>query len=85
MSRNEIFLSGALGLLIFLVYPVAPPRFLDGFVDTIDAADRSHGIVGRGVGALLLGTDSASTVGSNWFIDDVYVYRPDAFYQNGFE
>ena len=42
--RNAIFLSGALGLLIFLVYPVAPPRFLDGFVDTIDAADRSHGI-----------------------------------------
>ena len=42
--RNAIFLSGALGLLIFVVYPVAPPRFLDGFVDTIDAADRSHGI-----------------------------------------
>ena len=40
--RNAIFLSGALGLVIFVFYPVAPPRFLDGFVDTIDAADRSY-------------------------------------------
>jgi len=42
--RNAIFVSGALGLVIFMFYPVAPPRFLEGFVDTIDAADRSHGI-----------------------------------------
>ena len=42
--RNAIFVSGALGLVIFMFYPVAPPRFLGGFVDTIDAADRSHGI-----------------------------------------
>lgn len=42
--RNAIFLSGALGLVIFVFYPVAPPRFLDGFVDTIDSADRSYGI-----------------------------------------
>jgi len=49
------------------------------------AANRSHGIADRGVGALLLGSDSGSTAGSNWFIDDVYVYRPDALYANGFE
>ena len=49
------------------------------------AADRSHGITDRGVGALLLGSDSGSTAGSNWFIDDVYVYRPDALYANGFQ
>ena len=49
------------------------------------AANRNHGITDRGVGALLLGSDSASTAGSNWFIDDVYVYRPDALYANGFE
>lgn len=42
LYRNAIFLSGALGLLIFVFYPVAPPRFLDGFVDTIDTADRSY-------------------------------------------
>ncbi len=40
--RNAIFISGAVGLAIFLFFPVAPPRFLDGFVDTVDAADRSH-------------------------------------------
>ncbi len=40
--RNAIFLSGALGLVVFVFFPVAPPRFLDGFVDTIDAADRSY-------------------------------------------
>ena len=34
---------------------------------------------------LLLGTESSSTVGSNWFIDDVYVYLPDQLHRNGFE
>lgn len=42
LYRNAIFLSGAAGLAIFLAFPVAPPRFLNGFVDTVDAADRSH-------------------------------------------
>jgi hypothetical protein len=49
------------------------------------AADRSHGITDRGVGALLLGSDSGSSVGTSWFIDDVYAYRPDELYQSGFE
>lgn len=49
------------------------------------AADRNHGITDRGVGALLLGSDSATTIGSNWFIDDIYVYRPDQLHQSGFE
>lgn len=44
VCRNAIFVSGALGLVIFLFFPVAPPRFLDGFVDTVAAADRSHGL-----------------------------------------
>jgi hypothetical protein len=40
--RNALILSGVIGIGIFLVYPVAPPRFLTsfGFVDTI--ALRSH-------------------------------------------
>ena len=35
--RNAILISGAIGLLIFALFPVAPPRFLDGygFVDTV--------------------------------------------------
>lgn len=35
--RNALLLSGAIGLVIFLLYPVAPPRFLPGygFVDTV--------------------------------------------------
>ncbi|MEI8406647.1 MULTISPECIES: phosphatase PAP2 family protein [unclassified Kribbella] len=35
--RNAILISGAVGLLIFALFPVAPPRFLTGygFVDTV--------------------------------------------------
>ncbi|TCO20302.1 PAP2 superfamily protein [Kribbella steppae] len=35
--RNAMLISGAVGLVIFAVFPVAPPRFLTGygFVDTV--------------------------------------------------
>jgi hypothetical protein len=33
--RNAFLWSGAIGLLIFILYPVAPPRYLPGFVDTM--------------------------------------------------
>jgi hypothetical protein len=35
--RNAMLISGAIGLVIFAVFPVAPPRFLPGygFVDTV--------------------------------------------------
>jgi hypothetical protein len=35
--RNAMLISGAIGLVIFAVFPVAPPRFLTGygFVDTV--------------------------------------------------
>ncbi|HEU4948259.1 MAG TPA: phosphatase PAP2 family protein [Kribbella sp.] len=35
--RNAILISGAIGLVIFATFPVAPPRFLPefGFVDTV--------------------------------------------------
>lgn len=49
------------------------------------ALDRVHGISDRGVGALLLGTDPSSSVGTDWFVDDVYAYRPDQMYADGFE
>lgn len=49
------------------------------------AVGRAHGIGDRGVGALLLGTDPSSTVGTDWFVDDVHAYRPDVMYADGFE
>ncbi len=35
--RNAFLISGAIGLIVFAAFPVAPPRFMDawGFVDTI--------------------------------------------------
>lgn len=35
MFRNGLIVSGAIGLVFFVAYPVAPPRFLDGFSDTV--------------------------------------------------
>ena len=41
--RNALFVSGGIGLFVFALYPVAPPRFLSGYVDTIsDAARHSY-------------------------------------------
>jgi hypothetical protein len=42
--RNAMFLSGAVGLVVFGTYPVAPPRMLDGFVDTVHLYSGSGGI-----------------------------------------
>jgi hypothetical protein len=34
--RNALFVSGAIGLLVFAFFPVAPPRFVDaGLLDTV--------------------------------------------------
>ena len=38
--RDALIISGAAGLVVFANYPVAPPRFLDGFVDTIAESRR---------------------------------------------
>lgn len=43
--RNAIMLSGGIGLVIFALFPAAPPRFLDGFVDTVDASP--GGLIGH--------------------------------------
>lgn len=42
LYRNALFISGAIGLVIFASYPVAPPRFLEGFTDTVSDLSRSH-------------------------------------------
>lgn len=40
--RDALIASGAAGLVIFAVLPVAPPRFLPGFVGTVSQAERQH-------------------------------------------
>ncbi|MGB3737507.1 MAG: phosphatase PAP2 family protein [Ilumatobacter sp.] len=35
LYRNAMLISGAVGLVLFTLLPVAPPRFLDGFTDTV--------------------------------------------------
>jgi hypothetical protein len=45
--RNAILISGAIALLIFAVFPVAPPRFVPefGFVDTIQQRSYSKSVL----------------------------------------
>jgi hypothetical protein len=44
--RNALFLSGAIGLVIFAIYPVAPPRLLPmGFVDTVTELSTSYRVL----------------------------------------
>lgn len=40
--RDAMFASGAVALVIFAVFPVAPPRFMPGFVGTVSDDARRH-------------------------------------------
>lgn len=40
--RNTLFASGAVGLVLFTVAPMAPPRFMPGFVGTVSDDARRH-------------------------------------------
>ena len=42
--RNAFLISGAIGLIVFVLMPVAPPRFMDawGFVDTVTERSEAH-------------------------------------------
>ncbi|HEC11041.1 MAG TPA: phosphatase PAP2 family protein [Acidimicrobiales bacterium] len=43
LLRNAMFVSGAIGLVIFATYPVAPPRLLDiGLQDTVTTFSTSY-------------------------------------------
>lgn len=46
LLRNALLVSAAIGLVVFAVFPVAPPRFLDGYVDTV--AQGGGRVSGRG-------------------------------------
>lgn len=44
--RNAMFVSGAIGLVIFASYPVAPPRLLDSrYVDTVTTWSNSYRVL----------------------------------------
>ena len=44
--RNAMFLSGAIGLVIFALWPVAPPRLVGlGFVDTVTDLSTSYRVL----------------------------------------
>jgi hypothetical protein len=43
--RDGMILSGAVGLFVFIFYPVAPPRMLPRFTDTIAAGSLEHSVV----------------------------------------
>lgn len=45
LLRNAIFISGAIGLVIFATYPVAPPRLLPNFVDTVTERSVSYRVL----------------------------------------
>jgi hypothetical protein len=42
--RDAVFASGAFGLVVFALFPCAPPRFLDGFTDTIASLSGQDGL-----------------------------------------
>ena len=43
--RNAMFVSGAIGLMIFIRFPVAPPRLLPGFIDTVTNFSTSYRVL----------------------------------------
>jgi hypothetical protein len=44
--RNALFVAGGVGCVVFATIPVAPPRFMPGYVGTVSDAARSHHISG---------------------------------------
>lgn len=40
--RNAMFISGAIGLVLFWAVPMAPPRFMPGFIGTVTDDARRH-------------------------------------------
>ncbi len=42
LMRNAMIVSGALGLVFFVFFPVAPPRFFEGFTDTVAELSTSY-------------------------------------------
>ena len=64
--RNAMFVSGALGLVVFSLYPVAPPRMLEGFTDTVSEGSR-HFFVDQAK-ALINPYAALPSFHSGWFV-----------------
>ncbi len=46
LLRNAMFVSGGIGLIIFMAFPVAPPRLMPGaFVDTVTELSKSYRVL----------------------------------------
>ncbi|MEZ5412326.1 MAG: phosphatase PAP2 family protein [Acidimicrobiales bacterium] len=46
LLRNAMFVSGAIGLVVFAAFPVAPPRLADlGLIDTVTAHSSSYRVL----------------------------------------
>jgi hypothetical protein len=46
LLRNAIFISGAIGIVVFVLYPVAPPRLAGiGLVDTVTTQSHSYRVL----------------------------------------
>jgi len=48
-------------------------------------SERSHGITERGIGALLVGTDSQTDAGSLFYVDNIRVVRGDGIFSGSFD
>jgi hypothetical protein len=55
---------------------------LDG---TIVLDSRAHGVTGRGVGAVFIGTGTLTTPGALFYVDRLRVTRGDGIYRDGFD
>jgi len=64
--RNAMFVSGAFGLVVFSRYPVAPPRMLEGFTDTVSEGSR-HFFVSQAKG-LINPYAALPSFHSGWFV-----------------
>lgn len=47
LFRNAMLISGGIGLIVFMLYPMAPPRFLPelGFVDTVTLKSHAYRVL----------------------------------------
>ncbi len=45
LLRNALIISGGLGLIVFVLFPVAPPRFLPEYVDTVSERSNSYRVL----------------------------------------
>jgi hypothetical protein len=75
LMRNAMFVSGAIGLIVFATFPVAPPRLTGfGFVDTVTEHSNSYRVLQPP--ALVNKYAAVPSLHVGWnFLVDVFVWR----------